>query len=451
MSKLWPKVIRDPVHNIISFEEAEWDRLLLDLINTREFQRLRRIKQLGMSELVFPGANHSRFAHSIGVMHVARRMLARLERLVEDGISDRDRTLVLAAALLHDVGHGPFSHAFEKVTLQKHEARTLEIIQSEETEIGKRLREYDRELPDRLAVFFDEDIDEESHEASEVPRYLTQVVSSQLDADRFDYLLRDSHATGTNYGRFDLDWLLSHLMLDGERGRFFVGRKAIDSAEAYIFARYHSYRSVYFHKTVRAAEVMVRLCMKRYRSLLSSIDSERRRREVCPDAPPAVYDAFTSENLPLERFLHLDDHAMMEFFKACSASSDQLLRDLGSGLTNRKLYKAVEASGSEGVAIAAFSDEAHALVRRKRMDEDFVFVHDTPANTPYKLYDPDDDVPAAQIYAEAPDGHPTEISRVARPLEKLRERFTLTRYYVPETIRDEIDAIASRTLREEMS
>jgi len=144
MGHRWPRVIRDPVHDIVPFEDTPCDRLLLVLINTREFQRLRRIRQLGMSEMVFPGANHSRFAHSIGVMHVARRILERVEtvRGQKKKLEEEQKTAVLAAALLHDIGHGPFSHAFEKVAGQKHEARTLEIILDRKTEVGKSLRKH---------------------------------------------------------------------------------------------------------------------------------------------------------------------------------------------------------------------------------------------------------------------------------------------------------------------
>src|SRR5579864_4141383 len=126
MTSKWPKVVCDPVHSLITFEDADCDKLLLSLINTKEFQRLRRIKQLGMSEFVFPGANHSRFAHSIGVMHLARQFLNRLGQLGEK-IGEEEQTIVLSAALLHDLGHGPFSHAFEKITNEDHEERTLEI------------------------------------------------------------------------------------------------------------------------------------------------------------------------------------------------------------------------------------------------------------------------------------------------------------------------------------
>ena len=123
MAGTWPKVIRDPVHELIPFEDHPCDRLLWDLINTREFQRLRRIKQLGVCELVFPGANHSRFAHSIGVMHIARSFLARIQRVWPELLDPERETLVLAAALVHDVGHGPFSHSFESVTGDRHELR----------------------------------------------------------------------------------------------------------------------------------------------------------------------------------------------------------------------------------------------------------------------------------------------------------------------------------------
>ena len=451
MSKLWPKVIRDPVHNIIPFEDTPCDHLLLDLINTKEFQRLRRIKQLGMSDLVFPGANHSRFAHSIGVMHVARRMMDRVSRLVGEEIDEDQQTAVLVAALLHDIGHGPFSHAFEKVTGQHHEARTLEIIQGDETEIGKRLRASDLQLPDRLAAFFDEDIDTEQEQGREIPKYLTQIVSSQLDADRFDYLLRDTHATGTDYGRFDLDWLISQLFVDQERRRFYIGSKAIDAAEAYIFARYHMYRVVYYHKTVRAAEVMVRLCMKRYRQLMNIADSDAKSRQIVPDAPPAVLEAFGGEGFPLDCYLALNDQTMTEFFKACSGASDSILNELGAGLVHRTLYKAVDVTGFDLAPVAEFSNQAHDLLRQKGLDKEFAFVHDTPADTPYKPYDPDSSKPASQIYVESEIGKTVEISTKAKALKQLQEQYRMTRYYVPEAIRDEIDKIADTTLREEKS
>src|SRR4051812_7556762 len=140
MSGTWPKIIRDPIHDVIVFEDDPCDRFLLELLNTREVQRLRRIKQLGFTELVFPAATHSRFAHSLGTLEIARRFLDRFDQLAGRKLDEHLRILILSAALLHDVGHGPFSHAFEKVAGQKHERYTLGIILDDSTEVNQALR-----------------------------------------------------------------------------------------------------------------------------------------------------------------------------------------------------------------------------------------------------------------------------------------------------------------------
>jgi HD superfamily phosphohydrolase len=307
----WPKVILDPVHNLIPFEDNACDRLLWDLINTKEFQRLKRIKQLGVSEIVFPGANHSRFAHSIGVMHTARSFLVKIRQVQPNSLNEDLETLVLAAALIHDVGHGPFSHAFESITGDRHESRTLEIIRDESTEIHQCLKSYkaERDLPMKISLFFDESIEGDQLTAADVPPFLTQIVSSQLDADRFDYLQRDSHATGAEYGKFDVRWLIHHLNLDHQRGRFYLSAKALTAAEIYVFARYHMYRSVYFHKTTRAAEVMLRLIFKRFKKLVEQSGSICAAQAILPEAPASVLTAFSSRP-KLSQYLALDDHSM---------------------------------------------------------------------------------------------------------------------------------------------
>lgn len=448
MSGAWPKIIRDPIHNIVSFDDNPCDRLLLDLINTREFQRLRRIKQLGMSELVFPAANHSRFAHSIGVMCNARRFLNRLQKVCGDAqIEAEHQTAVLAASLLHDVGHGPFSHTFEKITEEDHEIRTCQVIRDESTEVNKRLRKHSKELPEVLAAFFDEDM-EESQRDGVMPPYLTQVVSSQLDADRFDYLQRDSYATGTDYGRFDDGWLIEHLHLDNDRKRLYLSHKALMAAEAYVFARSRMYRTVYFHKTTRAAEVMLRLLFKRYKLLLEQTQSPRDKNKIVPGAPRSVVRAFSGK-LSLADYLALDDHTVSEFLKSCALASDTILRDLGSGLADRKLYKAIEASEAQAANVGKFATEAMAAIQLEGMDPNYAFVDDTPGDTPYKPYDPDDDKPATQIYVQNSLGQMTEISKLSPAIRELRQEYTLLRYYFPESIRDMIDGIARTTLSKE--
>jgi HD superfamily phosphohydrolase len=444
MTGVWPKIIRDPVHNIIPFEDNSCDRLLLDLINTREFQRLRRIKQLGMSELVFPAANHSRFAHSIGVMHNARRFLDRLSKVCDDKIEPEHQTAVLVASLLHDVGHGPFSHTFEKITGEDHEARTLEVIRDNSTEVHQRLKKYSKELPNVLAAFFDEDMEEERKNAV-MPPHLTQVVSSQLDADRFDYLHRDSYSTGTDYGRFDDGWLIEHLHLDDNKKRLYLGSKALMAAEAYVFARSRMYRTVYFHKTTRAAEVMLRLVLKRYNELLSKAKAKGAREKIVPGAPPSVVAAFSGP-LTLGDYLALDDHAISEFLKRCSFANDPELQSLGAGLGERKLFKAVEASDAQAADVGKFTSAAAHLLSQAGLDPDYSFVEDTPGDTPYKPYDPDDAKPATQIYAQTTLGEITEISKQSPAVQVLKSKYSLLRYYFPASIRDKMEKIAKAAL-----
>jgi len=449
VSDTWPKVIRDPVHNIIPFENTPCDRLLLDLINTREFQRLRRIRQLGVSHLVFPGAEHTRFAHSIGAMHTARMFLDRITTVLGETIEDIHRTAVLAASLLHDIGHAPFSHALEKVTGEHHEKRTRQIICDESTEVYRCLQSFDPHLPDMLDAFFSEDVEEGETEAALVPAYLTQIVASQLDADRFDYLLRDSYATGTDYGRFDLKWLLQNLFLEEARSRFYLGHKAILAAEEYVYARYHMYRMVYFHKTTRAAEVMLRLLFRRFRELLSNTNGEDAELQVAPGAPESVVRAFSGDRMSLEEYLRLDDYGIVQFWSACENAEDGLLRELGTGLLHRKLYKGIDVTGVTSNKVADFVTDSRRLIRQRGLDVDYALADDTPGDTAYKPYDPDAEKPATQIYVKTVTGEREELSQHSDMVRTLTKRYTLIRYYCPESIRKDLKSIADSKLSKE--
>ncbi len=438
MSAKWPQLLHDSVHHLIPFEESDCDKLLLKLINTREFQRLRRIKQLGFSETVFPGANHSRFAHCIGVLQMARVFLNRL-RVVCKTVDDHVFKVVTCAALLHDLGHGPFSHAFEKVTKDDHEKRTREIVESEDTEVHKRLAEHDPKLPEAIASFW------KGAAALAVPSFLAQVVSSQLDADRFDYLLRDSYAAGVDYGEFDHLWLIAHLHVDEEHSRLYLSSKALLAAEAYVFARYHMYRTVYFHKTTRAAEVMLRLLFQRYSSMVSG-KSFAEANAVVPDAPKEVVTAFSSK-ITLHDYLKLDDHSISQFCKACEASGDASLQRLGTGLLHRRYLKAIDLTDFRPEAVVQFSLQAVELLKSKGYDADVLSYTDVPRDTPYKMYDPDTEAPNTQIYIEGSDGKPTEISKLSDPVLQLRKKYALSRFYFPVEVREDIDKIKQNTLR----
>src|SRR5881397_2174396 len=168
------KLIRDPVHDVIAFRiERPADGLLFRLLNAAEFQRLRRIAQLGMAHLAYPGATHSRYSHSLGVMETARKILAHLEPIVP--VSPEDRTVCLVAALLHDLGHGPFSHVFERVSGISHERLTQRLLQDSQSDVHRLLWQYDRVLPEKVVAFL---------KAEGERNYLNDVIASQLDADR---------------------------------------------------------------------------------------------------------------------------------------------------------------------------------------------------------------------------------------------------------------------------
>ncbi|HEX6971815.1 MAG TPA: HD domain-containing protein, partial [Limnochordia bacterium] len=237
------RAYRDPVHGFITVV----DPLLQALIDTPEFQRLRRIRQLGATAGTYHGAEHSRFGHSLGSLWIMDKIL---ERLRSRGLSldPFTATVARAAALLHDVGHGPFSHALEGVITPGagHEVWSARIVRGDSA-VAAILRGHDPSLADAVAAVI-----EGRHPAREV----VTLVSSQLDVDRMDYLLRDSLYTGVTYGRFDLERLINTLLVvDGD---VVLLGKGIVAAEEYVLARYHMYWQVYLHKTIRGQEVILR-------------------------------------------------------------------------------------------------------------------------------------------------------------------------------------------------
>ncbi|MBX3458563.1 MAG: HD domain-containing protein [Planctomycetes bacterium] len=446
-----PTVIRDPIHDIIPFEDTKLDALLLSLINTREFQRLRRIKQLGMAELVFPAANHSRFAHSIGVMHNARRFV---EAVTKAGapLKDNQKAAVIAAALLHDVGHGPFSHAFEKVTGDKHERRTLEVIQSPETEVHQTLKSFDKDvdLPKLIANFFDESLDDEALGKAGIPAFASQIVSSQLDADRTDFLLRDSHATGTHYGRFDLNWLIRSLKFIDNK--IVVGKKGLSTVEQYVFARQHMYLRCYFHKTSHAAELMLKHVFDRFKNLLTEHGAEKVNGLV-PGVNPLLVKAFsTGAKMPLADYQKLDDGTVSEFFRCCADSKDPTLAYLANGLLHRRLYKVVEATGQGldkisdlGAALAEVV-KSNAKLLPDSFPSKYVGKAETIKEARYTPYTPDEKR-QSQIHVESATGKVTELSKEVPSIATLERQKDLLRYYYPIELQEKLSPVVEGVLK----
>lgn len=316
-------VFRDPVHGDIPVR----DPTILALINAPELQRLRRIRQLGASFVSYPGAEHTRFAHSLGVYHLMDRALDQLAGRAGLRLTPEERVLGLAAALLHDAGHGPFSHLFERLTGQRHEAWTERILACPETRVHQVLRERDPAWPAAAAGLL---------AGRSGPAVVRELLSSQLDVDRMDYLLRDSLMCGVSYGRFDVDRLLSCLTVAAtpEGPRLAVTAKGQGAAESFILARYFMYWNVYFHKATRSAEVLLEAILAR------AMDRAGKGR-AHPAASPALEALLEGRPLSLPEFLSLDDTDVLGAVKAWAAGPDPVLADLSRRLLERRLFKAL--------------------------------------------------------------------------------------------------------------
>lgn len=381
------KIIRDPVHDVICFQtDHPLDRLLLELISCPEMQRLRRIRQLGMAHMAYPGADHSRYSHSIGVMETARKVLARLHPSHDD-----DRTPeVLCAALLHDIGHGPFSHVFERVTRVHHETAGARLILDGRTHVHRLLTAFDPGLPQKVVDLL----------RGQAPAdWRHDLLSSQLDADRFDYLLRDNLMTGSRYGDFDLMWLIHHLVIQPGTQRLAVTWKGSSAVEAYLQSRYHMYRHVYFHKVVRAAEGMLRLALARARRLAIQ--------DRLPWPPPdhSARKALLGQELSPDEFCDFDDVSILHCFKEWRQGPDAVLARLCQGLLFREIYKTLDLSHIAGSAEAqqVYQRVRHAVINAGGDAEGYDLFYDEVEDTPYHS---EDEVAGhgREILIQQPDG-----------------------------------------------
>lgn len=242
--------IKDPIHSEINFSSQ--DAWLKELINTKEFQRLNRIRQLGMSYLIFPSATHTRFSHSLGTYETARKFI---DNLNIKNLTPKKRKTILAAALLHDIGHGPNSHAFEKYTNISHETYTKAIIGTKGTNIYKILVKNGVNPKDVVAVLDKKNKNE----------WMNSLVSSQIDADRIDYLQRDSHYTGATYGEIDASMIAKRAMFMNNQIVF--STKAISTIENLLVGRFHMYEQVYENVHTIANEWIIQQVMSRVKEL----------------------------------------------------------------------------------------------------------------------------------------------------------------------------------------
>ncbi len=343
------KVMRDPLHHYIQVEHP----LIWDLINTKEFQRLRRIRQLSGAYLVFHTAEHSRFGHCLGVYEIIRRMVKEINDLSQQ-LTEEEKLLVMVAGLLHDIGHGPFSHAFEAVAANSHEEMTKQLILGE-SGINSILKAYDSNLPKQIAAIIDH---------SHPNKLLIQLISSQLDADRMDYLLRDSYFTGAKYGEFDLERILRTLKVVDNQ--LVVKESGIHTVEDYIMSRYHMYWQVYYHATIRSFEAILVLLFQRLRDL------------DLKDKYPMFAGLYQGQQLTNQQHFQLDDYNCFYGFSQMCDDEDPILCDLAERLVNRRLF------GYQSVpAEAKIGDYLHLA---PGLDSRYYLYIDSASQVPYLPY-----------------------------------------------------------------
>jgi HD superfamily phosphohydrolase len=394
----------DPIHQDIVLDSGRpSEKLITDLIDTPEFQRLRRVHQLGVSYLTFQGSEHSRFTHSVGVMHIASRMFAQLheQRLeLDPHCLEYEKALVMATALLHDIGHGPYSHVTEHILGYDHEDWSCKIIAGDTT-VTQVLNNFDSGLADKITSIL---------KKTYKPHYVSDIVSSQLDCDRFDYLLRDSYMTGTAYGLFALNRILASLKIDEENDRIVVsGDKGQTSVEHYLFARYSMYASVYYHKKNLASKALLAKLMKRAKLLGSKISFI--------DEPTGKL--ILGEPLKASEYLQLDDVQMTYHIKRWMCDPDPILSDLAGRLINRRLFKAVRLTAESLAHADELEAQAKGIVAELGLDPEYYVATESTGIRPYDLYSPDAANPQSNIMVRTDDGQIKELSSLSRPVEAL--------------------------------
>ena len=355
------KVFKDPVHKYIYVEnETIWN-----LINTKEFQRLRRIRQLGASFVTFHGAEHSRFSHSLGVYEITRKIISQFERKGYADWPQEEKLLCLCAALLHDIGHGPFSHSVENVFKLHHEEWTCRMLLGN-TEIHQVLSTVSADFPQKVAAVIEKKYPKE---------IVIGLISSQMDADRMDYLLRDAYFTGVNYGTFDLERILR--VLRPYRGHIVVKESGMHTVEDYLMSRYQMYWQVYFHPVTRSSEIILRKIFERAADLYASgflfqflIDP---------------LSSLLSHKMTMEEYLLLDESffqmAMMQWTK----EKDPILADLCSRFLHRKLFKYTTL---EHRPDPEWMEQVRTQCRLVGIHPQYYLEFDFPTDMPYDVYHP---------------------------------------------------------------
>jgi HD superfamily phosphohydrolase len=353
------KIINDPVYGFI---KIPYD-LIFDLIEHPLFQRLRRIRQLGLTHFVYPGANHSRFQHAVGAMHL---MGLAIEVIRSKGhtISDEEARAVTIAILLHDIGHGPFSHSLEHSLIKNTTHEEISLLLMEQLN-----KEFRGELSMAIEIF-----------KNRYPKkFLHQLVSSQLDMDRLDYLKRDSFFTGVTEGVIGSDRIIK--MLNVLNDQLVVEEKGIYSIEKFLIARRLMYWQVYLHRTVVASEQMLVLLLKRAQTL--TFEGEK-----LFATPALAYFLQEQKQVSLEQFSLLDDDDILASAKVWCNNSDRVLSMLANGVINRKLFSVeLDTQSFTADRIAEIRGRVREHLNMSPREAEYLVVSDSISNYAYSDMD----------------------------------------------------------------
>ena len=318
-------MIRDEIHRDI-FVPAHIARL----IDTREFQRLRNVQQLATCHYVFPAATHNRFSHSLGAYHLARVLCEHLAEVQPGIISDEDAELVSIAALLHDIGHPPFSHLLETdkvfATFHSHEHWGKLMLESKETEIGIAIREVLGEK--RTARLFALYSGESEYDGEPIAPFLKEIVSSQLDVDRMDYMIRDQANSGAQIGGFDSARVIRALRV-GDNGHLYAKQWGLPAIEAYLVTRYHLYNQVYFHKVNQLTQEYLVRVLSRARELAQ---------EGKLSLSQSLQNMLCNEKLSVREYVRLTDADINGVLMDWADNDDAVLSGYARRLVSRRDY-----------------------------------------------------------------------------------------------------------------
>lgn len=406
------KVFKDPVHRYIHVR----DRVIWDLIGTKEFQRLRRVKQLGTTYLTFHGAEHSRLSHSLGVYEIVRR-------IIDDVFEGRpewnpeERLLSLCAALLHDLGHGPFSHSFEKVFDLDHELFTRKIILGD-TEVNTVLTHVGADFPKKVA---------EVIAKTYSGKLVVSLISSQIDADRMDYLQRDAYFTGVSYGHFDMERIMR--VMRPREDQAVIKQSGMHAVEDYIMSRYQMYWQVYFHPVTRSAEVILTKVLHRAKYLFET--------GYHFEQDPVHFHSLFKGDVTLKDYLKMDEAVMLYYFANWEHERDEILSDLCNRFMNRRLFKYTEFHPSNEQMNKLI--ELTKLFKEAGIDPDYYLVVDSSSDLPYDFYRPGEEEERLPIHLLKNNGEIRELSRESEIVEAIsgKRRTDHKLYYPADFLRDE--------------